>query len=40
MAVDEELRRKREELVIEHMETENRHQSTRPSRPSIIRATS
>jgi steroid delta-isomerase-like uncharacterized protein len=25
MAVTEELRRKREELVIEHMETENRH---------------
>jgi steroid delta-isomerase-like uncharacterized protein len=26
MAVTEELRRKREELVIEHMETENRHE--------------
>jgi steroid delta-isomerase-like uncharacterized protein len=26
MAVDAELRRKREELVIEHMETENRHE--------------
>ena len=26
MAVSEELRRKREELVIEHMETENRHE--------------
>ena len=43
MAVSDELRRKREELVIEHMESENRHEfdvDDRDLRPPALRARS